>query len=64
MRRAGVDVMTVMRIIGHTSEKMPKRHNSIDEHDLRRAAKDEDVNATKGKASLEGLPWSNNMERD
>ncbi len=56
--------MTVMRIIGHTSEKMPKRHNSIDEHDLRRAAKDEDVNATKGKASLEGLPWSNNMERD
>ncbi|MFQ5983698.1 MAG: tyrosine-type recombinase/integrase, partial [Woeseiaceae bacterium] len=38
MRRAGVDVMTAMRIIGHTSEKMYKRYNSIDDHDLRRAA--------------------------
>ncbi len=38
MRRAGVDVMTAMRIIGHTSEKMHKRYNTIDEHDLRRAA--------------------------
>ncbi len=56
--------MTVMRIIGHTSEKVRKRHNTIDKHDLRRAAKDEEVNATKGKASLEGLSRSNNMERD
>jgi len=38
MRRAGVDVMTAMRIIGHTSEKMHKRYNTIDEHDLWRAA--------------------------
>jgi integrase len=38
MRRAGVDVMTAMRIIGHTSQKMYKRYNTIDEHDLRRAA--------------------------
>jgi len=34
----GVDVMTAMRIIGHTSEKMYERYNTIDEHDLRRAA--------------------------
>ncbi len=38
MRRAGVDVMTAMRIVGHTSEKMHKRYNTVDEHDLRRAA--------------------------
>jgi len=38
MRRAGVDVMTAMAIIGHKSEKMYKRYNSIEEADLRQAA--------------------------
>jgi len=38
MRRAGVDVMTAMAIIGHKSEKMYRRYNTIDEADLRQAA--------------------------
>ncbi len=38
MRRAGVDVMTAMAIIGHKSEKMFKRYNTIDEADLKQAA--------------------------
>ena len=38
LRRAGVDVMTAMKIIGHASEKMHKRYNTIDERDLQRAA--------------------------
>ena len=38
MRRAGVDVMTAMAIIGHRSEKMYKRYNTIDEADLKQAA--------------------------
>jgi len=38
MRRAGADVMTAMAIIGHRSEKMLRRYNSIDEADLKQAA--------------------------
>ena len=38
MRRAGVDVMTAMAIMGHRSEKMYKRYNTIDEADLKQAA--------------------------
>ena len=38
LRRAGVDVMTAMAIIGHRAEKMYRRYNTIDESDLKKAA--------------------------
>ena len=38
LRRAGVDTATAMRIVGHKSEKMWKRYNSIEEKDLLNAA--------------------------
>ncbi len=38
LRRAGVDTATAMQIIGHKSEKMWKRYNSIEERDLTQAA--------------------------
>ena len=38
LRRAGVDTATAMQIIGHKSEKMWKRYNSIEERDLTNAA--------------------------
>jgi hypothetical protein len=37
-RRAGVDNTTAMSIIGHKSEKMWRRYNTIDETDLKAAA--------------------------
>jgi len=38
LRRAGVDTATAMKIVGHKSEKMWKRYNSIEERDLTQAA--------------------------
>ena len=38
LRRAGVDSITAMRIVGHKSEKMHKRYNSVAESDLTAAA--------------------------
>ena len=38
LRRAGVDTATAMKIVGHTSEKMWKRYNAIEERDLHQAA--------------------------
>ena len=38
LRRAGVDTATAMKIVGHKSEKMWKRYNSIEEKDLTDAA--------------------------
>jgi integrase len=38
LRRAGVDTVTAMRIVGHKSEKMHKRYNSVSEADLTLAA--------------------------
>jgi integrase len=38
LRRAGVDNTTAMAIIGHKSERMWRRYNTIDEHDLKAAA--------------------------
>lgn len=38
LRRAGVDTTTAMTIIGHRSEKMWRRYNTIEEHDLKAAA--------------------------
>lgn len=38
LRRAGVDTATVMKIIGHKSDKMWKRYNAIEERDLHEAA--------------------------
>ena len=38
LRRAGVDTATVMKIVGHKSEKMWKRYNAIEERDLTHAA--------------------------
>ena len=37
-RRSGVDLTTAMAIVGHKSEKMWKRYNTIEEDDLTRAA--------------------------
>ena len=38
MRRAGVDTVTAMSIVGHKSEKMHQRYNSVSEADLLLAA--------------------------
>jgi integrase len=38
LRSAGVDTATVMKIVGHKSEKMWKRYNAIEERDLTQAA--------------------------
>jgi integrase len=38
LRRAGVDTVTAMRIVGHKSEKMHKRYNSVSEAELTIAA--------------------------
>jgi integrase len=37
LRRAGVDTMTAMKIIGHKSEKMHRRYNQISPADLHKA---------------------------
>ncbi len=55
MRRAGVDVMTAMRIIGHTSQKMYERYNTIDEDDLRRAASQINTYITLAQKDAESL---------
>jgi integrase len=39
LRRAGVDTVTAMRIVGHKSEKMHRRYNSVSEGDLSAAAR-------------------------
>ena len=60
LRRAGVDTATAMKIVGHKSEKMWKRYNSIEEKDLTDAAvkvqKYLDVNTviTPGDMAVEG----------
>ena len=38
LRRAGVDTVTAMKIIGHKSEKMHQRYNSVSEADVLLAA--------------------------
>src|SRR5678816_4882014 len=38
-RRAGVDTVTAMKIVGHKSEKMHRRYNSVSESDLSAAAR-------------------------
>jgi integrase len=38
LRRAGVDTVTAMKIVGHRSEKMHRRYNSVSEEDLAKAA--------------------------
>lgn len=37
LRRAGVDTMTAMKIVGHKSEHMHRRYNTVEPEDLRRA---------------------------
>jgi len=39
LRRAGVDTVTAMKIVGHKSEKMHRRYNSVSEGDLSAAAR-------------------------
>ena len=39
LRRAGVDTVTAIRLVGHKSEKMHKRYNSVSEGDLTQPAK-------------------------
>jgi len=39
LRRAGVDTVTAMKIVGHKSEKMHRRYNSVSESDLSAAAR-------------------------
>lgn len=38
LRRAGVDTMTAMKLVGHKSEQMHRRYNQIDPDDLKEAA--------------------------
>jgi integrase len=38
LRRAGVDATTAMKIVGHKSERMHRRYNTVEPEDLRRAA--------------------------
>jgi len=38
LRRAGVDTVTAMRIVGHKSERMHRRYNNVAEDDLVAAA--------------------------
>jgi integrase len=38
LRRAGVDTMTAMKIVGHKSEQMHRRYNTIQAEDLHEAA--------------------------
>jgi integrase len=38
LRRAGVDTVTAMKIVGHKSERMHRRYNSVSEADLLAAA--------------------------
>ena len=38
MRRAGVDATTAMKIVGHKSERMHRRYNTITPEDLQQAA--------------------------
>ncbi len=54
-QRAGVDVMTAMRIIGHTSQKTYMRYNTIDEHDLRRAASQTNTYITLAQKDAESI---------
>ncbi|MCB9711677.1 MAG: site-specific integrase [Nitrospiraceae bacterium] len=37
LRRAGVDTLTAMKIVGHKSERMHRRYNSVSETDLTQA---------------------------
>jgi len=37
LRRAGVDATTAMKIVGHKSERMHRRYNTVEPEDLRRA---------------------------
>src|SRR5215469_832228 len=37
LRRAGVDATTAMKIVGHKSERMHRRYNTVEPDDLRRA---------------------------
>jgi len=38
LRRAGVDTVTAMRIVGHKSDRMHRRYNTIEPEDLHQAA--------------------------
>lgn len=49
MRRAGVDLFTAMAIVGHKSENMHRRYNTITPDDLRAAASLLDARADNGR---------------
>ena len=38
LRRAGVDTATAMKIVGHKSDRMHRRYNTIEPEDLHKAA--------------------------
>ena len=38
LRRAGVDTATAMKIVGHKSDRMHRRYNTIESQDLHNAA--------------------------
>ncbi|MEQ1795262.1 MAG: tyrosine-type recombinase/integrase [Nitrospira sp.] len=38
LRRAGVDTMTAMKIVGYNGEQMHRRYNTIESEDLHAAA--------------------------
>jgi len=53
MRRAGVDTVTAMKIVGHKSEKMHRRYNNVAESDLLAAASKLNTYLTPANP----LPW-------
>ncbi len=54
LRRAGVDTVTAMAIIGHKSEKMHRRYNSVSEADLTMAASRINTYLTPADSALPG----------
>src|SRR5262249_17718868 len=54
-RRAGVDTMTAMKIVGHKSEKMHRRYNQIAPEDLHQAASKVDAYHGTRKPGVAGM---------
>ena len=58
LRRAGVDTITAMRVVGHKSERMHRRYNSVSEGDLLAAASKLNTYLTPAPFVDSGIPVS------
>ena len=61
LRRAGVDTMTAMKIVGHKSEQMHRRYNTIQVEDLHEAAEKLQKYATNTLITRSGQPASETL---